>query len=168
MNNGCTIFITRGNGRCVLNNFHPLMTNIAVASRVYGMVEGCVIVSIDSSRKNNAGIVHGVVVPHTHRDPRYLAVPYGDICFPPLMCGIPRVLANLSGILFVNAVEEHVVPRWTSRQSISLPDTDTDADQWIAARHEDMSSLDRNKVIGWTSLFYNVIVSQSRRCLCAL
>lgn len=38
-------FLASGNGTCVLNNFYPLMTSVAVDAGKHGMVEGCVVIS---------------------------------------------------------------------------------------------------------------------------
>lgn len=67
-------FMAYGNGRCVFNRFYPLMMNVTVPVGIYGMMEGCVIVSIDSTRADDAGILYGVVLPNNHHGPRYLDV----------------------------------------------------------------------------------------------
>lgn len=134
--------MTFGIGSCVLNKVYPPMTNITVAAGVYGIVEGCIIISVHFLRKDHADITYGLVLPPTHHGPRYLDVPYGDVHFP---LNIPPVLATLSDTKILDIVEGHVVLQISS-QARSLPD----ADKWVVAEHEEMSSIERNKVIGWT------------------
>lgn len=91
-----------GNDTCVLTQFYPFMTNVTVTAGVYGIVEGCVIVYIDSLREDNNAIMCGVILPPTHHGPSYIGVPYVDAHF---RLNIHPIHANLSGTKFVNAVE---------------------------------------------------------------
>lgn len=117
------------------------MTNVATG--VYGMVEGRVIVSIDSSRNNHADNMYVVVLPPTHHDPSYLDVPYYDVHFPPY---ILPMLANLIVTKILNDVEGHVVPQNHTQSRSPLY-----TDKWIATERWGTSCIERNKVIGWNA-----------------
>lgn len=75
-----------GGERCVLNNLYPVMTFVRACAGVYGTIDGCVIVPIDTSFHDNIEIMHGIIFQPTHRGLSY-------ICFP---SHVPPMIATLS------------------------------------------------------------------------
>lgn len=74
-----------------------------------------------------------------------LTLPYGDVYFP---LNMHPMLPNQSGTIVLHVVEGHVDSQ-ISRQAKLPPD----GDKRIAAEHEEMSSIEQDKEIGWISLF---------------
>lgn len=78
-----------------LNNFYPIMTNVRACAgdKGYGTVNGCAIVSIDTSLEDINGNMYAVIIPPTHHGPRYLDVPFSDICF---LSAVPPMIGTLT------------------------------------------------------------------------
>lgn len=55
------------------------MTIVRAYVGVYGGVDGCVIISIDTSLKDGKETMHGAIFPPSHHGPRYFDVPFSDI-----------------------------------------------------------------------------------------
>lgn len=83
------MFIASGQASCILDNLYLLMINIAVIDGCLGMVEGCVIVSINSSLKDHKDVMYGVVLLFDHHGPRYLDICLTDVhvlpTLPPML-----------------------------------------------------------------------------------
>lgn len=65
-------FMAYGSGGYVLNNFYPSMTIVCTCAGVCGTVNGCAIVSTDTSFQDSSVIMYGVVLQPTHQGPRFL------------------------------------------------------------------------------------------------
>lgn len=55
------------------------MTSVTIEAGVWGTMEGCVLVSTDSSHNDSADVMYSVVLPPAHHDPRCVDVPYNDV-----------------------------------------------------------------------------------------
>lgn len=114
------------------------MTTVQASARVYGIVDGCFIISIDTSLQESMGIayrgiMYGVMFPPSHRGPRCLEVPLSDLCFPSPTYLLITTL-TIQNIMI--SVADNVVPNY-SRYARSLPDSA----RWLAAEDEGMDSV---------------------------
>lgn len=89
---------------------------------------------------DNKNIVYGVMLPPTHRGPKYLNALYSDVHFT---TNISPMLADLKGTSTLNALERHGIAQ-NSRHARFLPDSA----MWTDAEHGNMQCISANKVIG--------------------
>lgn len=100
-------FMACGGGGCVLNILSPSMTTVRAFAGIYGVMDGCVIISIATSLKDGEEVMYVVVFPPSHRGPRYLDIPFRAICF---ISPTPPLITTLTIPKTMNSVAGNVVP----------------------------------------------------------
>lgn len=103
-----TRFMECGGGRCALNKLYAIMITVCASASTYGDVDGCVIMHIDTSLKDGQEVMYGVIVPPSHRGPRYMGIPLTDKYFP---SPTPPMYATRTVPKTRNSAVDHVVPQ---------------------------------------------------------
>lgn len=91
------------------------MTTFRACAGVYGTVDGCVIVSINTSFNDNNEVMCGFIFPPTHHGTRCIDMRFSGICF---LSHIPSIITTLT----MPKTPGHVIPQ-NSRQARTLLDS---------------------------------------------